>query len=1350
MRAHETNPDTHPQSSQNHSVDSLLLDGDTTSSSANVQQIPNTKITTELVSPVPFKVLPEFKAAVDNISAITRTTITLLLDHTQILPPGRKTISGFGRQGMVELQVAGTWENAEAARMLLLVVIDTLKPGVVADKLNVELKFQNMIGGKKRQVLQELMSKTNTRIYLTSPLVQTANKSGTPIDSRYNEIYITGEAAQVATAKEVLSQAYYRVRTTSLSCTRQVNIATRKLDWMLLNHRERLRSIMIDNATFIALPPLGGTHPTISVYGETSVNVERTIRTIMQLSCRFHSGSITMRDVPLSVQAQQSLPSFLNICKNISQVSGSEVEFRNNGFLMFGSGSQVRTAMQYLTETDIIKTLPFEFKFSVELSNEHREFISGKKNGKINRIMKATGAKIKFDQCNEYNFYVDLSSSVAAKSMEALVLLQEELPAEISFFVPESCHKRIIGVGGKNIQRIMKKYGVYVKFSNFEEYATLGGYFDNLDNVVARTPSKNSVNLLNLKQGVMDLINAKDKDFECRHLLIPRNLHLFLMCDNSALLCNIHEITNATILFPAPETGSDNITVSGPESLIQQAIEMLLGVVEEQYVFPVNQSESIDAILETSEFKSEVVNVIKKKWQMDLTFSKVAGPGAAPRFKGIDNPNNSEEWDQKGDRPTCETVPVEDAFIFKYTRNHEENLGYAKNRLVEFLSNHNIEVHMHEQNAQRTQSNSLKDPSLCDATRLPSADYLPDCHNLGSSDYVLFDNTGSTFDSIIEGSGPIGSGSVASSDMRSRFSQGLYSGFNSLDNSPRWTDHSRHLSTYSASSSTSSPGLSASSVPLGVSGISQSPGSPSIFARPTTSSAAEIWTSGKPQRQSQTSGNHLGSIGDLRTTSSGHYSPSGHSHQHHPSLLSSDVPLNKAAVFHTSGSNGAGGRYSGGNSPVQNGVTTNLSSHGNPMSRQGSPQHTPNQRNPSGSSVNRNSVQFIEDSILSGQTFGAGYGPSLNSGGGRFAHQQHLVYQQSQQQGQYVTQNQPQSLHQFPQHGIPGLPFAPHLQPQNGFGYPQQRQRHSSQNSAASHHTLGLGPIGRGPGSAGGSVNSDEVSTEDDSDEVFDEMRNRYRMQSAPATMFQQSHLLQQGSASSGLGGYEGYSSHNSSSSSLLNRRGSGGSAHSINFHQQQPFYSQKSLDYSTNRSSSSHDLFSQYSLVNAMEKHTLNGQAESDLGAAGGRSSSQGGQSQNHGLSGTAKNTNNVGPLTGASRFDDEHGFFSNGFGGIIGDRTQAYGHINGNLNGSTHPAGGMRSQLPSQLPLHRGSNTGFVSNLSFNNDGDIFGGENIDRSRKSVNSTLSASASPFYIDSPMSNEQTGNHSGESGRWDY
>ena len=122
--------------------------------------------------------------------------------------------------------------------------------------------------------------------------------------------------------------------------------------------------------------------------------------------------------------------------------------------------------------------------------------------------MKMAGVKIKFETFNDYNFLMDVSGNDLG-ALQGLSMLQEELPAEVSFHIPESYHKRIIGVGGKNIQRIMKLFGVYVKFSNAEEFAALGGYTDNEDNVVARTPAKNSMNLESLKQSVMELVNPK-------------------------------------------------------------------------------------------------------------------------------------------------------------------------------------------------------------------------------------------------------------------------------------------------------------------------------------------------------------------------------------------------------------------------------------------------------------------------------------------------------------------------------------------------------------------------------------------------------------------------------------------------------------------------------------------------------------------------------------------------------------------------------------------------------------------------------------------------------------------------
>jgi predicted PilT family ATPase len=189
--------------------------------------------------------------------------------------------------------------------------------------------------------------------------------------------------------------------------------------------------------------------------------------------------------------------------------------------------------------------------------------------------MQTTGVKIKFETFNDHNFLIDIAAN-DGHVLTGLNMLQEELPAEISFHVPESYHKRIIGVGGRSIQRIMKKYGVYVKFSNAEEFAALGGYNDNEDNVVARTPAKNAVNLEYLKQSVMELVNPKDKDFIIETLSIPRRYHRILLGEKSIFIHDIESKTNSRVRFPDKESASDVVTIFGPESQVQIASAMLL------------------------------------------------------------------------------------------------------------------------------------------------------------------------------------------------------------------------------------------------------------------------------------------------------------------------------------------------------------------------------------------------------------------------------------------------------------------------------------------------------------------------------------------------------------------------------------------------------------------------------------------------------------------------------------------------------------------------------------------------------------------------------------------------------
>ncbi|KAF9107702.1 hypothetical protein BGX29_005219 [Mortierella sp. GBA35] len=1299
-------------------------------------------------TPPAFTVLPQFKTAVDEIAVSTRASIALC---SPILPltSGKSAAATFSRQDMVELVVTGTWEHAEAARALLLVAIDKLEPGVISDSLTVELKFQNMIGGRKRQALQDLMATTRTNIYMTSPFVQTSNKSGSPVDPRYNEIYITGEAKQVAKAKAALQAAYLRAQTESLSCTRPVNIAARKLDWMLVNHREKLRTIMTDNASFIAFPPLGGTFPTLFVYGQSSVNVERTIRTVMQLSCHFHSGSIVMHTL-------QSPTSFAGICKIVSQSSGAEIEYRANGFQMYGSEVQARKAMMCFTRIEIFKAIQSEFKFSVELANEHREFISGKKNGKINRIMKTTGAKIKFDQCNEYNFYVDLSSSIAAKAMEALELLQEELPAEISFFVPETYHKRIIGVGGKNIQRIMKKFGVYVKFSNAEEFAKLGGYYDNLDNVVARTPSKNSVNLDFLKQAVMELVSPKDKDFVYQHLDIPKHQHLNLLSDHAITLREIHDATNASIFFPPKELGRDTVSIYGPDSLMQQAVAMLLSVVEEQYVFPVPYSESMAHALSLPEFQKDVVDVIKQNWNItlmsppiDTKHAKATGTFAEQES---DHPGSSSS--QEGE--AAESHP-DHVFVFEYTRNNEERLPKAKEMLTRYLTSHQVPVDEDELLIPGFRPDPFAESLAQFPNRRPISLGMSDVVPQTAENYALFDGGRDAFDSLGSSMGNLSIGSMGASEYRSIFTPSTTSVMSSLSTSPsRWLEHGRHMSAFQNSPSalgpTTTAATGASAFGLGpMPGLGQSTGSPGAFPR-VASLPADPWANTKHQQQRQsqsTGGGYLGSIGDLRSSpqgisttplsglaqGSGYYSPGGYTQSPHTSMHTPEAAYNKAPGFQMSGSMAPGHRYSGSNSPVH-GPTGTPGSYGNLSGLQTPPNQTGSASRPSsGSAVSRGSMQFLEDKMLSGTAFGPGYGPSLNSGSGaRTGYQQ----QSAQQQQSPLHSQAPISQSSFA-----SQPFPTHLPVHHGISYPQQRQRHSSQNSSASHHTMGLGHIGGGPGSAGGSVNSDEISTEDDSDEVFDEMKNRHRMHSTPTSFFQQHKSLQQGFHSSGLGsGYEGYSSHNSSSSSLLNRRGSAGSTHGV-------FFSQKNGDYTTGLGNGGIDIFGQNSLVSGMEKHSIGGQQEADLSVGGSRLS-QGRIGQNRAVGANMGNGGSGMPGLGSEmRFEEDRGFFSSGFGGIIGDGAHGYGQLNGSAQG--------QGFLPSSTSGAFGTHNAPVGGHgfgSFGEAGDSLGNGQDGRSKLPSTPGLSATAAPFYMDTSSQHfgGQAANRTSEGSRavgWD-
>lgn len=257
--------------------------------------------------------------------------------------------------------------------------------------------------------------------------------------------------------------------------------------------------------------------------------------------------------------------------------SGAEINFENLAFNIAGSDDSVKAALYIINSLPFVKKAQSHLKVKIELANEHKEFVSGKKNGKINKIMSQSHVNVYFDLFNEYNFFIDVSGATYEAAKNGLDLVEQEMPASIAFHVPDQYHKRIIGIGGQHIQRIMKKYSVFVKFSNAMDRGGSSRDDDDIkvDNVICRTPARNAQNLDLVKQEIMDMVEKSDAEFVSEQVNINRFDQRKLL-DRMPVIEDLEKKWNCKINFPSTEEASDVVTLTGPEWQLPKAIDELL------------------------------------------------------------------------------------------------------------------------------------------------------------------------------------------------------------------------------------------------------------------------------------------------------------------------------------------------------------------------------------------------------------------------------------------------------------------------------------------------------------------------------------------------------------------------------------------------------------------------------------------------------------------------------------------------------------------------------------------------------------------------------------------------------
>ncbi|KAI5164118.1 hypothetical protein NEAUS03_2436, partial [Nematocida ausubeli] len=141
----------------------------------------------------------------------------------------------------------------------------------------------------------------------------------------------------------------------------------------------------------------------------------------------------------------------------------------------------------------ILRDIDASCEISVYIPETIEEFICGKKNGKLHKVSRESDCALSIQRDKLLAILIEGNSSNAEFGLK---MIEDEIPTEFGFYLHERHHKRIIGYGGKSIQRLMKKNGVYIKF----ESATESG-----NNVIIRTPTKNKESLYKMYKDVMDL-----------------------------------------------------------------------------------------------------------------------------------------------------------------------------------------------------------------------------------------------------------------------------------------------------------------------------------------------------------------------------------------------------------------------------------------------------------------------------------------------------------------------------------------------------------------------------------------------------------------------------------------------------------------------------------------------------------------------------------------------------------------------------------------------------------------------------------------------------------------------------
>lgn len=326
---------------------------------------------------------------------------------------------------------------------------------------------------------------------------------------------------------------------------RQNVIPGPKLAFLKLYHLHNLIQSGVKNQCVVSI-----NNHTISVRGPAMELVDRCIK---DLSLQFLQNIV---EVVFHLNESIDLPTIFNLLHNYDHIIVTPPEAQHDGKHTFAFTLiiQLPHFIDLLSSNSLfLSKIPHlaQIKTIYQLHYDFENFISGKKMGKLTRIMdQSMNCLIKLlnNDPNDIIMNLELITDDPWQLPHTTGLLSDELPVEHSFHIGEVFHRPIIGSGGSIVQTIMRKYNVFIQFSNTFNLPQFNNDLIRYDNVIIRCPAKNKHNINNAKTEILALVNNNFTDLKWG--LSQSMFHYIVVSGRYATIPILERDCNVFVEFP--------------------------------------------------------------------------------------------------------------------------------------------------------------------------------------------------------------------------------------------------------------------------------------------------------------------------------------------------------------------------------------------------------------------------------------------------------------------------------------------------------------------------------------------------------------------------------------------------------------------------------------------------------------------------------------------------------------------------------------------------------------------------------------------------------------------------------